>query len=141
MVWGIMAAMSSSQRPGLWTSVAVGATVALGVLAAMERPQGDVTRTLPYLVAAVVVWTGATTLAHGPRSGLQVALALGAVVLSMVGAYRLLIEPIPTGECRALIQELRRPPCRDEGPVLGVVVALTAATFATGAAVMLHRRR
>lgn len=117
-----------SSRPAVAIAIGLAMSLVLVVAAADRRPQGDITRIVPFVLATLLLWAAVVAVAFGPRRGATVALVGGAVCLLAAGLYVLFVPPIDYAECQQLFLEISNDPCRDHSD-LG-----WAALFLVGAA-------
>ena len=116
-------------RRGGGAAIAVGLVISLVllVMAADRRPQGDITRIVPYVLAAVLLWAVVVGVAFGPRRGAIVALVGGAVFLLAAGLYVVFVAPIDYAECEQLFLEVSNDPCREHSDLGWAVFFLVGA--------------
>ena len=77
-------------------------SLVLVVAAADRRPQGDITRIVPFVVAGLVLWAVVVGVAFGPRRGATLALVGGATFLLASSLYLVFVQPIDYAECEQL---------------------------------------
>jgi len=125
-----------------WVLIVAGvATIALAVGASRTHPQGNVGRVVPYVVAAIVVWSAAAVVVSGGRRGAAVACGTGAALFMAVAIYRFFVRPIPFAECGRLVEELDNRACRDHGDIGLVVLTVIATAVLVVAGVVVVRRQ
>lgn len=117
-------------RRGGGAAIAVGLAISLVLLvgAADRRPQGDITRAVPFVLASLLLWAVVAGVAFGPRWGATVALVGGAVFLLAAGLYVVFVSPIDYAECQQLYLEVSNDPCRDHSDLGLAVLFLVGAT-------------
>ena len=127
-------------RRGIAVAVGLGASLLLCAAAVARRPQGDITRVVPFLLAALLLWALVLGITFGPRWGAAVALAGGAVLLLAAGVYMVFVTPIDYAECQQLYLELSDDACRDQSD-LGWAVLVGVGALCCGALGLLVGRR
>ncbi len=116
-------------RRGRGAAIAVGLVLSLVFLvaAADRHPQGDITRTVPFVLAALLLWSVVVGVAFGPRWGAIVALVGGAVFLLAAGLYVVFVPQIDYAECQQLYLEVSNNACRDHSDLGWAVFFLVGA--------------
>ena len=111
-------------------AVAIGLVVSLvlAVAAADRRPQGDITRIVPFVVAGLVRWAVVVGVAFGPRRGATIALVGGATFLLASSLYLVFVQPIDYAECEQLFVEIADDSCREHSDLGRAALLLIGST-------------